>query len=258
MYSNNKMSLESYEILGIHPNSELPAIRQAFRNLALQTHPDHGGNPRLFKIVHNAYREILYTLDAKTRHQFNNMKDNYRQVVQEQQQRPSAPIIDPTNFNRTKFNEVFERHRLHTANDDGYDLSKEITVSAEQYESRVTQYEEPDVISCSGSFTNLGQKKIDDFTAPFNAKIQYTDAQRAFGIPTEESKLNTRKEYSSLKDIRRERTQMKLVASAEEEEEHQKVQQRKMELEKMRQKNYRKQLKRGQDMGDRMTKFIGL
>jgi curved DNA-binding protein CbpA len=252
------MSLESYEILGIHPNSELSVIRQAFRTLALQTHPDHGGNPRLFKIVHGAYKDILYTLDAKTRHQFNNMKDNYREVIKEQRQRPSAPIIDPTNFNRTKFNEVFEQHRLHTANDDGYDLSQDITVSAEQYETRVTQYEEPEVILCSGSFTNLGQKKIDDFTAPFNAKRQYTDAQRAYATPTEESKLKTRKEYSSMKDLRRERTRMKMTATAEEEEKLRQVQQRKMELEKMRQKNYRKQLKRGQEMGDRMTKFIGL
>lgn len=252
------MSLESYEILGVHPNSELSEIRQAFRHLALQTHPDHGGNPRLFMIVKRAYKDILNTMDAKTRHQFHNMKKEFKESEQYHAERRSAPIIDPNNFNQAKFNEVFEQHRLHTANDNGYDLSKEITVSAEQYETQVTQYSEPEFVNSRGGYQELGQKHIDDYTAPFNAKIQYTDAQRAYAIPTEEAKLKTRKDYTSLKDLNKERKSMKMVATAEEQAEFERVQAEKMNLEKIRQKNYRKQLKRGQEIGDRMTQFIGL
>jgi curved DNA-binding protein CbpA len=252
------MSLESYEILGIHPNSELPQIRQAFRHLALQCHPDHGGNPRLFMIVQKAYKDILYTIESKSRHLHENMKKDYKEVVKEQVSRPSAPIIDPNNFNNKKFNKIFEKFRVSSPNDDGYDLSKNIQVSAEQYESRVTQYEEPEIISCSGGYTQLGQKHIDDFTAPFNAKIQYTDAQRAFSTPTAEEKLNTRKEYTSIKDLNNERTRMKMEATEEEEEEYNNIQTQKLEIENMRQKTYRKQLKKGHEAGSRMRNFLKL
>lgn len=252
------MSLESYEILGIPPNSDLAEIRHAFRHLALQTHPDRGGNPRLFMIVQQAYKDILYTMDAQARHQHHNMKQHYQEVAEEQQERSGPPIIDPKNFNTKKFNKVFERYRVHDPNDDGYDLNEDVTVHAEQYESRVTQYEEPDIISCSGTFGNLGQKKIKDFTAPFNAKIKYTDAQRAYAIPTEEEKLRTRPEYTSMKALKTERTRMRMEATPEEEAEYQRVQQKKMELEKIRQKTYLKQLKKGQEMGSKMRNFLRL
>ena len=252
------MSLESYEILGIDPNSTFPEIRQAFRHMALLCHPDKGGNPRLFMIVQNAYKDILYTLESKNRHQHHNMKQDFKETYSKQKKSKGPPIIDPQNFNNKKFNQIFERYRVPDPSDNGYDLSEEITVSAEQYETAVTQYECPDIIACSKGYTNLGQSKIDDYTAPLYSKVKYTDAQRAYATPTQEDRLHTRPEYTSMKQLRSERKSMKMEANEEEQRRYQEIQKKKLELEKIRQRNHRKQLERGQRIGDQMRNFLQL
>lgn len=261
------MSLESYEMLGIEPDATFQEVRIAFRTLALQVHPDKGGNPRLFMLVQNAYKDILHALDAKTRHQFHNMKKNYNEIQTEQTQRVKveqqgrrrrggAPELDPEHFNRAKFNEIFEKYRVHTPNDDGYDLTEE-TVSAEQFETAVTQYDQPDIIACSGGYTELGQAKINDFTAPFYSKVKYTDCQRAYAEPTAEEKLFTRPEYTSMKKLQQERKNMKLKASETEQQEFARVQKHRHELEKIRQATHKRQLQDLMDTGNRMRNFIG-
>lgn len=64
------MSIDPYSVLGIDKNSNDSDIKKAFRKLALQEHPDKGGDPERFKEIQSAY-EILSDKDKKEKY------DNY-------------------------------------------------------------------------------------------------------------------------------------------------------------------------------------
>lgn len=47
-----------YSILGLKDNAPWEAVKKAYRALAMQHHPDHGGDAEVFKKVAGAYRVI--------------------------------------------------------------------------------------------------------------------------------------------------------------------------------------------------------
>ena len=53
---------EWWKILGVEPEADREAIRNAYRALARLHHPDAGGNPTEFKRLRNAYEEALAQL----------------------------------------------------------------------------------------------------------------------------------------------------------------------------------------------------
>tara|TARA_R110002012_G_scaffold136456_3_gene290875 strand:- start:649 stop:1026 length:378 start_codon:yes stop_codon:yes gene_type:complete len=49
----------NYQVLGLKKSASQEDIKQAFREKALQTHPDKGGDPEEFKLVREAYEELI-------------------------------------------------------------------------------------------------------------------------------------------------------------------------------------------------------
>ena len=47
-----------YEVLGLTRAASYAAIKKRFRKLSLEKHPDHGGNPEEFKLLHLAYHTL--------------------------------------------------------------------------------------------------------------------------------------------------------------------------------------------------------
>jgi len=62
-----------YEILGVTENASQSEIKNAYRKLAIQHHPDKGGDEEMFKKISGAY-EILG--DTQKRQQYDNRKNN--------------------------------------------------------------------------------------------------------------------------------------------------------------------------------------
>lgn len=48
-----------WQLLGLTPHATIAEIRAAFRQRALVTHPDHGGDPEAFRALRHAYDEAL-------------------------------------------------------------------------------------------------------------------------------------------------------------------------------------------------------
>lgn len=53
--------LSAWERLGVAKGASLADIKAAYRQRALETHPDHGGDPDEFRALHAAYRKLSGT-----------------------------------------------------------------------------------------------------------------------------------------------------------------------------------------------------
>ena len=56
--------VDHYSILGVSRNADANTIKSAYRRLALQHHPDKGGDPEMFRKVQEAWEELR---DEETR-----------------------------------------------------------------------------------------------------------------------------------------------------------------------------------------------
>ena len=50
---------DPYQVLGLHSGAHIRVVKAAYRQLAQEHHPDHGGDPKEFKTIQKAYDRIL-------------------------------------------------------------------------------------------------------------------------------------------------------------------------------------------------------
>ena len=50
--------MNPYQVLGVRPGASRHDLRRAWRQRALETHPDHGGDDASFSLVHRAYASL--------------------------------------------------------------------------------------------------------------------------------------------------------------------------------------------------------
>ncbi|CAN5814154.1 hypothetical protein BH11MYX2_BH11MYX2_41140 [soil metagenome] len=55
----------AWELLGLPAGSTLAAVKAAFRQRALATHPDHGGDADEFRALHQAYERLLARISRR-------------------------------------------------------------------------------------------------------------------------------------------------------------------------------------------------
>lgn len=73
--------MDYYSILGVSRNASTQEIKKAYRKLAMQHHPDRGGDPNTFQQISNAY-DILSDPQKKQRYDMGvdpEQSQNYRQ-----------------------------------------------------------------------------------------------------------------------------------------------------------------------------------
>ncbi len=58
-------AVSSWELLGLPAGSTLAAVKAAFRQRALATHPDHGGDADEFRALHQAYERLVARLSRR-------------------------------------------------------------------------------------------------------------------------------------------------------------------------------------------------
>jgi curved DNA-binding protein len=67
--------MDYYDILGVSKNASEQELKQAYRKLAMETHPDRGGDAAKFSLVNEAY-EILK--DPVKRQQYDNPRSQFQ------------------------------------------------------------------------------------------------------------------------------------------------------------------------------------
>ena len=116
--------MDPFKILKVSKKDSLEKIRNAFKKVAKNVHPDKGGNEEMFNIVVEAYREIFRLKKLEEEKSFEEMKMDSRRYREEQNGKRSVHFaeekysFEDESF-QNKFNQVFEDNRLGNANDDG-------------------------------------------------------------------------------------------------------------------------------------------
>lgn len=57
--------MSAWELLGLQPGATLTELKRAYRQRALETHPDQGGEAEQFQRVHRAYEKLSAQLARK-------------------------------------------------------------------------------------------------------------------------------------------------------------------------------------------------
>jgi curved DNA-binding protein CbpA len=225
--------MNPYKILGVTKECDLGQLREAFKKIALKTHPDKGGNETEFKLLISSYKQIFKKIRSESSNRdFTELKtdslrtnetiSNKKNVSFDLDKKGNEDFIDT-------FNSVFDSNRFHDPEtDDGYgglmensskvreeiDVKKKITNfkdfnnifdDQETMNKNVTIYKEPVALMSASSklvYNELGIDKIDDYSRETNnnKNLGYTDYMKAHTTNKLIDK-NALKEKLSFKDI---------------------------------------------------------
>lgn len=211
-------SINPYEVLNVPKNFTWNELKEAYRKLAINTHPDkQGGNKDLFNIITICFKKLGEELkrreeDKGHRDLKKQSNDFFHKMTNNEAQHPSE-ILAPSDIKMTpdKFNKNFEKCKLYDEEIEfGYgskmDLSTKVRedINIEKLIKKnkidndsfndlfnknvpvnkaLIKYREPEplVLAKTLQFTELGAKRPDDYSSSIEktSSLAYTDYMRA-------------------------------------------------------------------------------
>jgi curved DNA-binding protein CbpA len=206
--------MDPYKILELPRNFTLEQLRNNYKKIALQVHPDKSqlGSDYLFKMVTTAYKTLLKEYEKQQSDKPYNQLKNDSQSFIEQQQRgtPSVAtegfsVASGGGFNVDRFNQIFNQYKIEDTVDVGYgnwmsqsssnrddisitnnigkfDLNRfnqTFETTPVQKQKKIIKYTEPEAVISNKrlGFAELGIAKIGDFSGDnlTNKRLNYTD-----------------------------------------------------------------------------------
>lgn len=193
-------------------------LKKAYKKKSITAHPDKGGSEEEFESVTRAYAylsEILKLVKGqRTREGEQGDLPSIESVRDQRSEATSSfqhvePVkLDPKNLNMEAFNRMFEKTRIPDPDDDGYgDWLKDETTETTHTEkfggkfnrtvfnqmfeddarkrsggssSQVSILSPQQLVMAPGLGLELGREKSDNYTAPANADLTYTDLRYAY------------------------------------------------------------------------------
>ena len=281
--TDTNSDIDPYKLYGYTKGQKIDIndLKAKYKKYALETHPDkNGGNPRNFNIINNAFK-VLYE-DYKLRQedkQFTELRNSSRSFIEKQRgDNYQNRDMSSENFDSTKFNRLYEKHRLSDVNDDGYgDWSKENQFDSEdivkdpkltsgnfnsmfnrnvKVSKQLTKYQKPMemFMNDNSGIMELGKDKVDNYTGKAKT-INFTDYKEAHTtsrLVDPDTKYN---QYESINHIKSARSNMKEM-TAEEIMEMELESARKIELEKKRLANLKENDERHFDNYNRVHNIM--
>jgi curved DNA-binding protein CbpA len=210
-------SINPYEVLNVPKNFTWIELKEAYRKLAINTHPDkQGGNKDLFNIITHCFKKLgdeLKRREDDRSHQDLKQQSNdfFHKMTNEALPHPSEVLKPNEKFTNTKFNKNFEKCKLYdeeiefgygskmeesTKKREDINIEKLIKKNKIDNESfneifnknvpvnkELIKYREPEplILSKSLQYTELGGKRPDDYSSSIEKTntLAYTDYMRA-------------------------------------------------------------------------------
>lgn len=242
-------SLDPYQVLCIDPKSawSLDTVRRNYKRLALQLHPDKcrldsEAATQVFQVLTTAYRELV-SLEASRRADktFVELKAEYSDS-----NLPAAGLgglgglgglagvpSDKDAFDVAKFNALFSEHRVERPEDAGYHEWMKTSLSRQETTSRVlVRHREPEAVAYvrrhGVEFHELGTGVVDDYSKPpsCDRSVMYTDykvAHTTGRLIDPDEAMARRRTYRNVKELEKERAQVRFVMNKRELLEQQKA-----------------------------------
>ena len=210
-------SINPYEVLNVPKNFTWIELKDAYRKLAINTHPDkQGGNKDLFNIITNCFKKLADELKRREEdksHQDLKKQSNeyFHKMTNDAIPHPSEVLAPNEKFTNTKFNKNFEKCKLYdeeiefgygskmeesTKKREDINIEKLIKKNKIDNESfneifnnnvpvnkELIKYREPEplILAKSLQYTELGGKRPDDYSSSIEKTntLAYTDYMRA-------------------------------------------------------------------------------
>ena len=233
---NFKSNVDPYRLLQLNKNYTLQQLKDAYRKLALITHPDRpGGSNQKFQIATKAYMTLLEELKKQeTNKSHTDLRNESKNYFSNQQNQPRQNIkLDKDKFDIRMFNKIYDENKLYSTEDDGYedwmkqtkydsdDIKKNQVFSDKfnlnvfnsvfdkniQNDKReIVEYKEPQAMNSGGNqCVVLGQDKISNFSG--SSSIGYTDYREAHSTQRLVNPNTVqRQNFNSLNEIKAART----------------------------------------------------
>ena len=199
-----KKNVDAIKLFSLPKNYSLDQLKNAYKKMALQTHPDRpSGSKQKFQLVTQCYLSLVekYKLRESDK-TYNDLRQASKEYISKQQDYnnnqqisvgSSGETLDKKNFNAKLFNKLYEQHKLWDPNDDGYQdwlsstrdepdptplFSNKFNIDVfnntfsdmknKGDNGQIVKHDSPSaLVSCNNGFTDLDNtNQISDFTRP--------------------------------------------------------------------------------------------
>ena len=231
--------MDPYEILDLPRNFTYDMLRDQYKSMAKQTHPDKSGlkSDYLFKLVTAAYLELKKELEMRISDpSFHDLKHKSQSFVADRRDSRPENMGSGSGFNLDRFNKIFDDNRIEDETSDGYgNWMAESSAQREDIEipnklgkfdnnvfnktfdnikpsglKQIVKYKEPEALPAAKNiaFSELGVANITDFSGENmdHKRISYSDYKLAHSRQKlVDFTVKQRKEYENLKQLEADR-----------------------------------------------------
>jgi len=200
--------ISPYNVLDIHRNCTIDEVKNKFKKLAVQYHPDKGGDKNIFNLLVHSFKQIVKDINDKNSDKdFQTLKTEYKHS----NNTDNNYVVANEEFH-DKFNKYFNENKTVDINfERGYNNfinEPEIKTSQKHYKLKIYKEPEGNILS-KLQFEELGTT-IKDYSGKNDDihKLQYMDYQYAHTTSKliDPDMVKHRNEFKSLNDIKQKRS----------------------------------------------------
>lgn len=207
--------LDPYKVLNVSKKFTWNELKDAYKKLAIKTHPDKGGNKVVFDFVTTCFETLAKEYQMRKQDKMHNelkkeSNDYFDRFVNTNIPHPSVGISDTNEPFQKRFNKIFEDCKYQDEDIEyGYGsimsksgVREDITIENVFHKEKVdnstfneifnkkvpvsksvVKYKEPEALPMAKNlqFTEIGSKRPDDYSSGTDkSSLKYTDYMRAY------------------------------------------------------------------------------
>jgi curved DNA-binding protein CbpA len=216
-----------YKVLNVSKNCTIDELKARYKKLAMQYHPDKGGNKVLFDLLTKSFKHIFNDIKYDQNHA--SLREQYANYEAKQNQSISQPFDPADGSFVEKFNKHFDKHKTNNPIvERGYSNfmnAEKVKTSSKNY--KLKKYHEPDAVNISKlQYEELGVD-VRDFSGKNNdsKNLNFMDYEYAHTTSKliDHDYVKSRQEFNSLKEIETKRSVENFQMTSEEKRHYEKL-----------------------------------